>query len=195
MRLSPLLLVTLLAYSCADTTSLFDLKPSVPQIVYPDSDVGFQSFIRELVDAHATGSSVQNRMHSLLIPNDSEWFIKVFGPANGPILDFQYRNQLGWQFSRLYTYLPVYGRGHHLVNTEYSEEGHISPFVTGSELVPFANQRLKIYSATIATNEEGPWLKVGSFVYVEGSFRYLGTPALTPDWHAFYSSYDRPFEP
>lgn len=196
MRLAPLILALCFVSGCRDTASLSDLKPPTSRTAYPDTDAGFEEFIRELVDAHARTSSVQSRMHDLLIPDSSTWFIQVFGPTNGPTLDFQYRNQLGYYFSRLYTYLPIYARGQNrLVSTAYSEPGRLSPFVTDSELIPFANQRLKIYSASIATNEEGPWLKVGSFVYVDGNFRYLGAPSLEPNWHNFYASYDRPFEP
>lgn len=196
MRLTPLLLAAVLTSGCADSANLSDLKPSVKKIVYLDSDDGLQSFIRDLVHAHASAIGVQSRMHDLLIPNDSAWFIEVFGPANGPVLDFQYRNQLRWQFSRLYTYLPMYGRGQNLlVHIDYSELGHLSNFVADSELIPSAKRRLKMYSASIATNEEGPWLKVGSFAYVDGNFRYLCTLTITPDWHQFYFYYDRPFEP
>jgi hypothetical protein len=196
VRLASLILGLCVVAGCRDTTSLSDLKQPTSRIAYPDTEVGFEKFMLELEDAHARTISVQGRMHDLLIPNSSAWFIQVFGPTNGPTLDFQYRNQLGYYFSRLYAYLPIYGRGqNHLVSTEYSEPGHLSPFVSDSELIPFANQRLKIYSASIATNDDGPWLKVGSFVYVDGTFRYLGTPSLAPDWGRFYASYDRPFEP
>jgi outer membrane receptor protein involved in Fe transport len=196
MRLTLLLLASVLTCGCTDTTNLSDLKPSSKKLVCPDSDDGFQSFIRDLVHAHAREIGVQSRMHDLLIPNDPAWFVEVFGPANGPVLDFQYRNQLRWQFSRLYTYLPMYGQGHNLlVGIDYSEPGHLSNLVADSELIPSVKGRLKIYSASIATNEEGPWLEVGSFVYVDGNFRYLGTLTITPDWRQFYAYYDKPFEP
>ncbi len=139
---------------------------------------------------------MQSRMHALLIPNSSAWFIEVFGLTDGPILDFQYRYQLGYQFSRLYTYLPIYAHGQNrLVHAEHCEVGHLSPFVTDSELIPLAEQPLKIYSASIATSEEGPWLKVGSFVYVDGNFRQLGALAIKVDWHSFFAGYDKPFVP
>ena len=51
------------------------------------------------------------------------------------------------------------------------------------------------FVASFATKEEGPWLEVGSFVYVDASFRYLGKPTLAPDWRSFYAGYDKPFEP
>ena len=89
VRLSPLLLAAVLTSGCIDRANLSDLKPSVKKIVYPDSDDGFQSFFRDLVHVHASAIGVQSRMHDLLIPNDSAWFIEVFGPANGPVLDFQ----------------------------------------------------------------------------------------------------------
>lgn len=132
---------------------------------------------------------MQSRMHAILIPNSSAWFTKVFGPTSGPALDFQYRYQLGYQFQRLYTYLPIYGDGQKLVHTEHCEPGHLSRFVADSELIPLAEQSLKIYSAVIATNETGPWLKVGSFVYVDGDFRYLGSLAIAPNWHSFFCGY------
>lgn len=196
VRLAPLVLALFLANGCGDTTSLPDLEPPTSRVAYPDTDAGFRTFINELVDAHARGNGVQGRMHALLIPNSSAWFIKVFGPTTGPTLDFQYRYQLGYQFERLYTYLPIYGRGqNHLVFTEHSERGHLSPIVTDSELVPLAEQPLRIYGAAIATNESGPWLKVGSFIYVDGNFRFLGALGINPDWHSFYYTYDKPFEP
>ena len=86
MRLAPLLLAAVLTSGCADRTNLSDLNPSAKKLVYLDSDDGCQSFIRDLVHAHAREIGVQNRMHDLVIPNDSVWFIEVFGPASGPIL-------------------------------------------------------------------------------------------------------------
>jgi hypothetical protein len=195
-RLALLILALCLASGCADKTRLSDLTHPTSQISYPDTDAGFHKFISELVDAHATASGVQRRMHGLVIPNSSEWFIKVFGPTAGPTLNFQYRYQLSYQFSRLYAYLPIFAQGQNrLVDTEYSEQNRLSPFVSSSELIPSAEQPLRIYSAAIATKEEGPWLKVNSFVYVDGSFRLLGALTLAPDWHSFYTSYDKPFEP
>lgn len=47
----------------------------------------------------------------------------------------------------------------------------------------------------VSPKEDGPWLKVGSFVYEDDSFRYLGKPTLAPDWRSFYAGYDKPFEP
>ena len=196
LRLALLILTLCLASGCADKTRLSDLTHPTPQISYPDTDAGFRKFVSELVDAHANVSGVQGRMHALVIPNSSEWFIEVFGPTAGPTLDFQYRCQLSYQLSRLYVYLPLFARGQkRLLDTEYSEQNHLSPFVSSSELIPSADQPLRIYSASIATEEEGPWLKVNSFVYVDGSFRLLGALTLAPDWHSFYASYDKPFEP
>jgi hypothetical protein len=135
-------------------------------------------------------------MHALLIPNDSSWFIKWFGSTNGPILDFQYRYELSYQFSRLYTYLPIVADGpNRLVHTEHCDQDHLSPFVTDSELIPMAERSLKIYGASIATKEEGPWLQVGSFVYLDGNFRYLGALGTDVDWHSFFAFYEKPFEP
>ena len=195
-RLVPLILALYLESGCANTTSLSDLKISPSQnVAYPDNDAGFKEFIGELVEAHARGRNVQSRMHTVLIPNSSAWFTNVFGPTSGPVLDFQYRYQLGYQFERLYTYLPIYGDGQKLVHTEHCEPGHLSPFVADSELIPLAEQSLKIYSAAIATNQTGPWLKVGSFVYIDGDFRYLGSLAIAPNWPSFYNGYDKAFEP
>ena len=169
MRFFPFIMALCLVSGCVETTSLSDLKLPPSRIAYPDDDAGFQTCIKELLDAYGRDASVQRRMHALLIPNSSAWFIKAFGPTNGPVFDFQYRYQLGYYFSRLYTYLPIYARGQNrFVNTEHSEEGHVSPFVTNSELIALANRPLRIYSASIATKEEGPWLKVGSFVYIDG---------------------------
>jgi len=81
-----------------------------------------------------------------------------------------------------------------LIHVEHCEQGHPSPFVTNSSLVSFAGQRLRIYSASIATEEGGPWLKVGSFVYVDGNFRFMGYLQMEPNWTDFYSSYNKPFE-
>jgi hypothetical protein len=137
-------------------------------------------------------------MHALVIPDSSSWFTDVFGPRNGPVLDFQYRSQLGYQFSRLYAYLPLYARGtQRLIDAEHSEPDHLSPFIddTDADLIRFATSPLRIYRASIATSREGPWLKVGSFVYVKGDFRYLGTPSMTRNWQASYHFYDKPFEP
>jgi len=175
------------------SSSTLELPPS--RAAYADTDAGFRVFINALLDAHASAKSVQRRMHSLIIPNSSGWFIRVFGPTTGPTLDFEYRYQLGWQFGRLYAYLPLYARGpNRLVHTDRSEQGHRSPLVTNSMLIPLAEQPLKIYSAFIATQEEGPWLKLGSFVYVDGSFRFMGFLEIEPKLGDYHAWFDRPFE-
>jgi hypothetical protein len=189
------LAAVLLAYACSNTASLSDVNRSSSQAAYPDTDVGFGAFINELVDAHAGTSNPQSRMHSLVIPDSSHWFIQEFGPAVGPTLDFQYRYQVGWQFARLYSYLPIYARGQNrLVRVEHCEQGCQLFSVTNSSLIPLAAWPLRIYSASIAQKEEGPWMKVGSFVYVNGSFRLMGALDSDLNWNDF-KSYDKPFEP
>lgn len=62
MRLTKLLLAAVLTSGCTDRTNLTDLNPSVKKIVYPDSDEGFQSFIRDLVHAHASAIAASRRL-------------------------------------------------------------------------------------------------------------------------------------
>jgi len=195
LRIVLRLAAVLLAYSCPNTVSLSDLKRSSSEAAYPNSDVGFGAFINELVEAYAGTGNPQSRMHSLVIPDSSHWFIQEFGPTTGPALDFQYRYQLGWQFGRLYSYLPIYAKGQNrLVRVEHCEQRCQSFFVTDSSLIPLAAWPLRIYSASIARKEEGPWMKVGSFVYVNDSFRLIGALDSELNWNAF-KSYDKPFEP
>lgn len=187
-------LALLLVWGCWNNTSILDLKAPESRAAYPETDEGFRKFVSDLVNAHEGRGSVQSRMHSSLIPNSSSWFIEVFGPTNGPVLDFQYRYQLGWQFSRLYAYLPVYAKNHTgVIFAKSSERGNVSPFVAGSSLISAAARPLKIYSASIS-QEEGPSLKIGSFVYVAGNFRFLGYLDMHPDWESFYREFGRPFE-
>ena len=196
VRASALILVLFLTFGCSKSTNFSNQDPT-SRVAYPDTEAGFQTFINELVKAQASSSSVQRQMHSLVIPNSSAWFIEVFGPTTGPTLDFEYRYQLGWQFGRFYAYLPNYARGQNrLVRTEYCEQGHLSSFVTNSPLISVAERPLKIYSGSIATQYEGPWFKLGSFVYIDGTFRFMGNLETEPEWesfHAAHAPYDKGF--
>lgn len=178
-------------------------EPNIPALIphrqigsYAESDAGCEQFVHDLLNSFVSKKDVQREMHDLLIPDDSHWFIETFGASKGPILEFQYRYQLACQFARLDGYLPIFGGGkQQLVSVQDSDGERLSPFVVDSQLIPNANGRLRIYGVAIATNETGPWLRVGSFVYVDGRFRYLGALSLDSNWFSELSSYDQPFEP
>ena len=166
-------------------------------VAYPDANAGFRKFVDDLLHAYKSRGEkgVHNQLRSLIIPQSGSWFIRLFGPSVGPTLDLQYRHQLIWQFGRLDTYLRLYTEGGDcLVHLDYSERGHISQFVSMPELFRSAEQPLKIYSVAIANREEGPWWKIGSFVYLDGNFRFLGYLEMRPNWPSFWQEYGKPFE-
>jgi hypothetical protein len=132
-------------------------------------------------------------MRSLVIPNSSVWFIETFGPTAGPIFDFRYRHQLGWQFGRLYKYLPLHARDRKLqVFWDHSGGGHESPMLSGSRFISLADRPLIIYVAAVSN---GDWTqKIGYFVFVDGSFRLFGFSDIESDAEQLHSEYDKPFE-
>jgi hypothetical protein len=166
-------------------------------VAYPDTNEGFREFVDELLYAYESRDekSVHDQMRSLIIPHTESWFMRLFGPSVGPTFDLQYRHQLSWQYGRLDTYFRLYTKaGDCLVHLDHSEQGHISPFVSMPELFRAAEQPVKIYSAAIANREEGPWWEIGSFVYVDGNFRFLGHLEISPSWPSFWRNYGKPFE-
>jgi hypothetical protein len=187
------MLALFLASGCHNVTGPPGLPPRSSLAVYPDTDIGFGAFINELLDAHARSSSVQRLMHSLVIPNSSEWFIETFGPTVGPIFDFRYRHQLRWQFGRLSEYLPRYRRDRNFqVLWDHSDGGHLSPMVGESQLISLADRPLKIYVAVVSN---GDWSRrIGYFVYVDGSFRLFGYFDIDANAEQLHSEYDNPFE-
>jgi hypothetical protein len=193
VRLAPLILALFLASGCRNVTSPPHLGPSTSLAVYPDTDPGFTAFINELLDARARSTGVQRLMRSLVIPNSAAWFIETFGPTVGPVFDFRYRHQLGWQFARLYEYLPFFGRARNRqVFSDHSDGGHLSPMVRESQLISLADRPLKIYFAGVSNGEAS--IKIGYFVYVEGSFRLFGYFDIESKAEQLHSEYDKPFE-
>ncbi|MGA8072565.1 MAG: hypothetical protein WB995_03765 [Candidatus Acidiferrales bacterium] len=188
------MLAPILASACANRTTLPELKVSAALPAYPNTDDGLRTLIRDLLDAQGTAIDLQRRMHSSIIPNSSAWFINEFGPTTGPILDLQYRGQLAAQFSRLYRHLPHYAAAQNrFISVEHSASGQLSPFVTDSPLIPLATQPLRLYSAGVSYVDDGLSMKVGTFVYVDGNFRYLGWLEANPSSETL-RSYDEPFE-
>jgi len=188
VRLAPLILVLFLASGCRNVTSPPDLGRPTSLGVYPDTDAGFTAFINELLDANARSSGVQRLMRTLIIPNSSEWFIKTFGPTVGPVFDFRYRHQLGWQFTRLYHYLPGIAR---MRNLEVVVPVH-SPLCPESQFVSLVDRPLKIYCAGASNGDL--FIEIGDFVYVGGSFRFFGYFDIESKAERLHPEYDKPFE-
>jgi hypothetical protein len=159
---------------------------------YPDTDAGFSAFINELLKTQARSSDVQRLMHSLVIPNSSAWFIETFGPTVGPIFDFRYRHQLGWQVTRLYDYLPGIARDPRLEVLLDDSDGHLPFLVPESNVISLANRPLKIHCAGVSNGDL--FIKIGCFVYVDGSFRLFGYFDIGSKAEQLHSEYDKPFE-
>jgi hypothetical protein len=185
VRLALLILALFLASGCHNLTSPPELGPPTLLTAYPDTNAGFSAFINELLDTHVPSSDVQRLMRSLVIPNSSAWFIETFGPTVGPVFDFRYRHQLGWQFGRLYTFHPTIARDRNLqVLWDHS--------VPEPRVVSLANRPLKIYFAWLSN---GDWaMKIGYFVYVDGSFRLFGYFDIAANAEQLHPEYDKPFE-
>jgi hypothetical protein len=179
--LATLILAPFVASACASRTALPALKGTASTPAYPNTDDGLRTLIGDLLDAHATAIGVERRMRSLIIPNSSAWFINEFGPTTGPILDLQYRGQLAAQFSRMYIHLPHYAAAQNrFIAIEHSEPKQLSPFVDDSPLIPLATQPLRLYSAGVSYVDDGLSMKVGTFVYINSNFRYLGWLKANP---------------
>jgi hypothetical protein len=185
VRLAPLILALFLASGCRNVTGLSELGPPTLTMTYRDTDAGFSAFIDEPLNIHARSSDVQRHMRSLVIPNSSAWFIETFGPTIGPVFDFRYRHQLGWQFGRLYAFLPILARDQNVqVLWDHS--------VPESGFISLVNRPLKIYFAWLSN---GDWaMKIGYFVYVEGSFRLFGYFDIAAHAEELHAEYDKPFE-
>jgi hypothetical protein len=185
VRLAPLILALFLASGCRNVTGPSDLGPPSLPMAYPDTDAGFSAFINELLDTHARSSDVQRLTRSLVIPNSSAWFIETFGPTVGPVFDFRYRHQLGWEFGRLYTFLPIIARDRNLqVLWDHS--------VPESRVISLANRPLKIYFASVSNGNLA--MKIGYFVYIDGTFRLFGYFDIESKTEQLHSEYDKPFE-
>lgn len=189
MRLAPLIFALFLASSCHNVASPPDLGPATSLAAYPDTDDGFKTFIHELLGVHAKSRGVQRLMRSLVIPNSSAWFIDAFGPTVGPVFDFRYRHQLGWQVTRLYDYLPGIARDPKL---EILLDGGLRPLMPESQVVVLANRPLKIYCAGASNGDL--FITIGCFVYVDGSFRLFGYFDTESKTEQLHSEYDKPFE-
>ena len=193
MRLAPLILVLFLASGCRNVTSPPDLRPATSLAVHPDTDDSFKAFINELLGVHATSRGVQRLMRSLVIPNSSAWFIDTFGPTVGPVFDFRYRHQLGWQFARLYHDLPSIARLRNLqVLSDYSDASPLSPLVPEPRLISLADRPLKIHCAGASNGDL--FITIGCFVRVDGSFRLFGYFDTESKAERLHPEYDKPFE-
>jgi hypothetical protein len=187
-----LLATAMLNWGCETKTRPLSLiAPRAEKAMYPENSEGLRQYVDDLLRAYKSKKQypVRTGMYSLVIPRNASWFMEVFGPTNGPILNLEYRHQLVWQLARINTHFRICAEsGNCLVTISESKRGAFD-----ESLLSAMGQPSTIYRIAISNRDEGPWIMIGPFVYMDESFRFLGSLEIHPD-ASFFEEYAKPFQ-
>lgn len=143
---------------------------------YPESPDGLKQLIEDIFEAVKSGNSEKTSSYfsSLAIPDHNAWFVKTFGPAEGPRLEAKYEELLPEASSHIRQAFEYALKGR---RTDVSISVLQKPAATGSGLgratIEAMMQPTPLYIAEGSNREEEYSDYIGDFVYVDGRFRYL----------------------
>jgi TonB family protein len=149
---------------------------TVPLPSYPESPDGLKKLIEDIFGAIKSGNSEKASLYfsSLTIPDHNAWFVKVFGPAEGPRLEAKYEGLLPQapnHIRQAFEYALKDAR------TDVGVTVLQKPVETSSGLgratIEAMVQPTPLYIVDGTSPQEKYPARIGEFIYVDGAFRYL----------------------
>jgi TonB family protein len=142
---------------------------------YPNSSDGLKQFIKDIFAAMEPGDNEKASapFSNLEIPDHGAWFVKMFGPAEGPRLEAKYVELLPEEASKirgLFEYALVPGGSTEVNVAEVADPaaGTLARAVAEAMVQTFS-----IYSVTAGDPNAKYLTSIGDFVYVDGGFRFI----------------------
>lgn len=153
-------------------------RQSVPLQGYTDSADDLKTFIQAIFAATKSGDTQKTSRYfsSLIIPDHTAWFLKMFGPAEGPRLDATYTELLPHvpdEIERQFESALKAGRTQVVVSLLQKP---VDPGVKLSRaiaIIDAMSMPAPLYSADTTGSKEEYALASGYLVYIDGGFRYI----------------------
>lgn len=149
---------------------------TVPLPSYPESPDGLKKLIEDIFSVVKSGNNEKafSYFSSLTIPDHNAWFVKTFGPTEGPRLDTKYEELLPQAPNRIrqaFEYALRDARTDVRVSVlqKLTEAGS----GLGQATIEAMVQPTPLYIADGTSPQEKYPASIGEFVYVDGGFRYL----------------------
>jgi TonB family protein len=186
MHRLPIVTLALILLPCS-ATSLSGLAqdknistpaPSASATVYPDSQDGLKKFIEDVFGAMKSTDTgnISSYLSSLTIPDHNAWFMKVFGPVEGPRINAKYEVLLPKQSGMIrqrFEY-AVSGGWTDITIREWKKPAG-DKFTFSGAVMDAMTEPTPIYIANAAKPQEKDLSYIGDFIYVDGGFRYVNT--------------------
>lgn len=149
---------------------------TVPLPSYPESPDGLKKLIEDVFGVIKSGNNelATSYLSSLAIPNHNAWFVKTFGPAEGPRVEAKYEELLPQATSHIrqaFEYALKDARTD--VRVTVLQKPAESGSGLGRATIDAMVQPTPLYIADGASSQEKYPVSIGEFVYVDGGFRYL----------------------
>jgi TonB family protein len=143
---------------------------------YPESSDGLKKLIEDIFHAVKSGKSekASSYFSSLTIPDHNAWFVKTFGPAEGPRLEAKYEellpeapNHIGQAFEN------ALKRKMTDVEIRVLQKPAETSSPLGRATIEAMVQPTPLYIVDGSHRKEKYPAYIGDFIYVDGGFRYL----------------------
>lgn len=144
---------------------------------YPDSAQGLKDLLLDWMASVKSGdaSKTSTFLTSFVIPNHNKWFLKTFGPTEGPRLEAKYvelqPETTNWLDKRREAAAKNTDA---TVDVSVYQKPEDSPVPIVQATLRAMVQRVPIYSVSMVGGKDpGSPFFLGRFVYVDGAFRSL----------------------
>jgi TonB family protein len=149
---------------------------TVPLPSYPESPDGLKKLIEDIFGAVKSGNSekASSYFSTLTIPDHNAWFVKTFGPAEGPRLETKYEELLPGaphHISQAFEYALKGDRT--VVGVSVMQKPAETSSGLGRAIIEAMVQPTPLYIADGRSRKEKYPAYIGDFIYVDGGFRYL----------------------
>jgi TonB family protein len=159
-----------------------EVSPTIASLPsYPDSPDGLKKLIEDILGVVKSGDTEKASLYfsSFEIPDNEAWFLKTFGPVEGPRLGAKYQELLPQEpgrTRRAFDYALTSGRTDaaiRLLKKPAETNSGLSHAVIEAMLQPTT---IYIVDGTSPAGKFPAF--IGEFVYLDGGFRYLDTQVI-----------------
>jgi len=153
--------------------------PVTSSPAYPESPDGLKNFLEDIFQAlkSSDNANVSSYLSNIAVPNDADWFTRIFGSVEGSRLDAKYQEllpNLAGDFERKLRSALKDGRTDIKVTVLRKSGGS----ATAAPIMDAAREPLALYIATGSSPRQQYALFIGNFFYVQGVFRYVDAAVL-----------------
>jgi TonB family protein len=149
---------------------------TVPLPSYPESPDGLKKLIEDIFGTIKSGNSEKASLYflSLTIPDHNAWFVKTFGPAEGPRLETKYEELLPQAPNHIrQTFEYALKDARTDVGVSVLQKPAETSSGLGRATIEAMVQPTPLYIVVGTSPQQRFPVHIGEFIYVDGAFRYL----------------------